>query len=259
LRVQAGFEVDDDLVEDEGEEGRRRRNKKPTKCPECEEFELPDDLDYGKKFYWQLPRNFFKPTGKCQELTRFDEYTGSLNTTWTVPLEYLITYPCSAGYARNFAANPELLKDVTAAIDLAGHDVGASACGNKCDINNGGYTSTTLDYNYIYGFGPRKFGNAYANLLKFKPQARAFFCGGSFLGTNYGEGALNEWWKGKYDYYPSQYDENACNCKRGKGQDAAGTEITVDYEVGCISCKGEVQFKVAQCYDPSPNPKPSDL
>merc|ERR1712113_616952 len=51
-----------------------------------------------------------------------------------------VTYPCSLGYATNFAANNQLLKDVLARIDEE-----RWGCSKYCNINNGGYVGLEVN------------------------------------------------------------------------------------------------------------------
>jgi hypothetical protein len=262
LRVQAGFEVDDDLVEGEGEGGYRRRRgckecPKPKECEECEECEECTALDQigvgtEEEFlsafgpgswpgFLNLPGDFLGyPRDKCQD---FSGKGGAFTTTWTVPLDLLITYPCSAGYATNFAANPGYLKELIPDISkTARQQTQGRACGNKCDINNAGYgTPNGLDYDWIYG---KKFNSYYKILKLFKPKEFAFFCGDDVpVNGKYTTGALNEYWAKKSVGTLGEYPKvNACKCEKGHD----GT----NYEIGCIQCRADTTWSVGKCYDP---------
>jgi len=57
-----------------------------------------------------------------------------IKTSWHIDSATALTYPCSAIYARNFVANPNLRNDMLRAIDDT-----LDGCSRMCNINNAGY------------------------------------------------------------------------------------------------------------------------
>jgi hypothetical protein len=83
------------------------------------------------------------PTTNGQGCAALTGQTLTIDTAWDLNQNNAVSYPCSAGYAKNFAANENLLHDVRAAIKKAGELLGAEDCQKKCDIDNGSYTKAT--------------------------------------------------------------------------------------------------------------------
>merc|ERR1712087_1003058 len=67
----------------------------------------------------------------------------TIDTVWKLNKKTAVTYPCSAGYSINFAANDNLLDDVLDAIDDP--DLGGlKGCSRLCNINNGSYSNLEI-------------------------------------------------------------------------------------------------------------------
>ena len=58
----------------------------------------------------------------------------TIQANWNLKKGTAVTYPCSAGYAKNFAANNRLLKNVLKAIDNE-----YDGCSALCNIDNASY------------------------------------------------------------------------------------------------------------------------
>uniref|UniRef100_A0A7S3E3L1 Uncharacterized protein n=1 Tax=Chloropicon laureae TaxID=464258 RepID=A0A7S3E3L1_9CHLO len=189
-----------------------------------------------------LSPKFFDPVGQCN----LDEYEGTLETEWFVPLENLVTYPCSKGYLSNLGANTQLLKDLKNDISKQGWDMGtAKKCGDKCDIVNNLVVSGDL---LEETFHQRSF----LSLLQSKPRYSEelfYFCNND---PNKGPlGVLNQLWDAKKDPVEQpRGNRNACEC----GQFMVEGKM-VDFEYGCSKCIGEVNYKVKKCYDYEPSSK----
>jgi len=154
-----------------------------------------------------------------------------ITTGWEVDSELLYTYPCSGGYAPNFAANDQLLKDVRGAINNSGRSLGIDAdCANLCDVDNGSYELVGGDAITgrvsVADVYPSKIAN--------------IFCEPVF-------GILNEFNPARDDAFNNgpNNDLNACRCdpdnKKGGGK----------YISGCNQCEGSLKFKVKSCLNSS--------
>ena len=119
------------------------------------QIEVQDDRQARKLGWWCY---FFdcdddndEFIGNCAAaLADYEDANGELfyaHTGYDLTPEITFTYPCSAGYLRNFAANENLFDDVRHALNDALSSSGAN-CANLCDIDNGSYATPEAE-----GFG----------------------------------------------------------------------------------------------------------
>jgi hypothetical protein len=107
----------------------------------------------GRELWWKYKKNYKKKkkklVGDCSALSGKTDFVAQ--TSYTLNENILVTYPCSGGYLRNFAANENLLEDVREAINAAGHDLGIDAdCANLCDVDNASYgTASSTGYGSV--------------------------------------------------------------------------------------------------------------
>mmetsp|Transcript_11223 Transcript_11223/g.25536 ORF Transcript_11223/g.25536 Transcript_11223/m.25536 type:complete len:231 (+) Transcript_11223:65-757(+) len=196
-----------------------------------------DEEDYPRRLL-KLPNSFFKD-GTCNLVD--DAATGTFETSWFVPLDNLVTYPCSTGYLSNLGANTNLLEDLKDALDKAGRaSGGARKCGDKCDINNKALTSVALSPET---FDQRSFQCLLSSEKKYA-DSLFYFCNDDAAAGPIG--VLNQLWDAKVAAgdKPDRGDVNACEC----GQFDVHGEM-VDFDYGCTKCIGTVNYEVDTCYD----------
>lgn len=174
----------------------------------------------------KLPRNF-DDAGSCG----LDNTTGTFDTEWFVPLENLVTYPCSKGYLGNLGANTNLLDDFKDAVTKAGKANKATACGDKCDFDNAALKGAMVS--------PKTFEQeSFFDLLRRKADRDTFlyFCNDD---ESKGPlGALNKLWDEKRP--EPRMGVNACKC---------GVFGEVNFDYGCTKCIGTVDYRVSKCYN----------
>lgn len=186
----------------------------------------------------RLPRSFFRGEPNCA--LALDGWDTDLEVNYLVPLDKLITYPCSFGYLKNFAANPDLLHDVIDAVNEQGETEGANECADKCDFNNGIVNTVELSDDT---FDQDSFEDILSSSRRYRRQY-AYFCN---TDTSKGElGALNKLWDKKVASgdKPDRNGESACQCKQIPGETNARS-----FDWGCSRCIGKVKVGVSHCYD----------
>jgi len=170
--------------------------------------------------------------GDCSALS-FSDFT--ITTEWEIDPGILYTYPCSGGYATNFASNDQLLKDVRKAINRAGYALGIKAdCANLCDVDNKSYVLVGDDTPDEVITGRVSVAAVYP------PEIANIFCDPV-------DGVLNNFNPNRDDAFDNgpNGDLNACRCdpenEKGGGK----------YISGCYECEGALRFKVKSCLDSS--------
>jgi len=170
--------------------------------------------------------------GDCSKLS-FSDF--EITTEWEVDSDVAYTYPCSGGYATNFAANNQLLKDVRGAINKAGRELGINAdCANLCDVDNKSYKLVGDDTPDAAVGGMLSIADVYPSKIA------NIFCDPVF-------GVLNDFNPDRDDAFDNgpNNDLNACRCdpedKEGGGK----------YISGCYECAALVTFSVKSCLDSS--------
>jgi hypothetical protein len=104
-------------------------------------------------------------SGECSKLSNFndedstsDEHSNvatdfgfpigsglSTQTNWEITPDIAVSYPCSGGYAKNFAANANLLPDIRKKVEEVAEALGLpKKCANFCDFDNGAYETDTV-------------------------------------------------------------------------------------------------------------------
>ena len=188
----------------------------------------------------RLPRGFFRGEPNCA--AALDGWTTDLEVNYLVPLDKLVTYPCSLGYLKNFAANQDLLDDIIDAVNEQGETEGARECADKCDFNNGivGMPSELSDET----FEQDSFEDILSSSRRYRRQY-AYFCN---TDTSDGQelGALNKLWdkKAAEGAKPDRNGESACQCKKIPGETNGRS-----FDWGCSRCIGKVRVGVSHCYD----------
>jgi len=170
----------------------------------------------------------FQGFGQCSDLS---EHDFELEVEWEIDANTAAAYPCSNGYATNFAANDQLLAKVRQTLDSAKP---FQKCSKYCDIDNGSYKLKGA------AFGAYNLDEALPNYLSSK------FCGANGVLTQAGKA-------GGY-----RDDEPVCKCEaKYDDLDAASNAVIADgetspspgYIAGCEYCAAKITFKTKNCYD----------
>jgi len=166
-------------------------------------------------------------TGDCSVLS-FTEYI--VDTSWTVDQSIVYSYPCSGGYAKNFASNENLLEDVRNQVNEAGRALGINAdCANLCDFDN-------KSYELVGDNTPNEAITGRVSIIDvYPPEIGAIFCDPV-------DGILNNFNPFRDDAFNNgpNADQNACRCDPDN-----------NYISGCYECQGSVKFAVKSCLDSS--------
>ena len=148
--------------------------------------------------------------GDCSTLSN-KEY--AVSTSWIITDEKVVAYPCSAGYAHNFAANPGFLQDLRRELESVGNSKDIKGnCANLCDIDNKSYVTVEAK-----GKVPLADGLKLPNVFCDKENGVLNSAGPPF---NKGDNG----------------DLNACRC-----------DSENNYLAGCTKCEAVVTFKTKTC------------